>query len=135
VGVQARRFADGAADVLGLAAGTADEVMMVVADPVFVEGGGVGRLDAADDAFVREDVQDIIDRLAGDRAQQGARTDGDFVGGSMGMFGNRPKHGETLRRYGQGVLTKGGFRVAHRTPSMVKIWTLSKTETIFRQIS
>jgi hypothetical protein len=51
------------------------------------------------------------------------------------MLGNGPEHGETLRRDGQVMLAKGGFRVAHRTPSMVKIWTLSKTQTIFRQIS
>jgi hypothetical protein len=29
------------------------------------------------------------------------------------MSGDRLEHGETLRRYGQVMLAKGGFRVAH----------------------
>jgi hypothetical protein len=29
------------------------------------------------------------------------------------MLGNGPEHGETLRRHGQVMLAKGGFRVAH----------------------
>jgi hypothetical protein len=43
------------------------------------------------------------------------------------MSGNRPEHGETLRRHGQVMLAKGGFRVAHLDLNKVKIWTLSKT--------
>lgn len=125
--LEARGAADGAADVLGLTAGAADEVMMVVADAVFVTRRGVGWLDAPDDAFVREDVQDVVDRLAGNRAQQGARTDGDFVGGGVRMMRDGPQHRQTLRRDGQVVLAKGGFRVAQLGFSKVQIWTMSKS--------
>ena len=90
VGMQARGFADGAADVLGLAAGTADEVMMVIADPVFVEGGGVGRLDAADDALVREYVQDVVDGLTRNGTELGADLLGELIGGRVGMIFTRP---------------------------------------------
>jgi hypothetical protein len=43
------------------------------------------------------------------------------------MSGDRLKHGETLRRHGQVMLAKGGFRVAHLDINKVKIWTLSKS--------
>jgi len=100
VGVQARRFADGAADVLGLAAGTADKVVMVIADPVFVEGCGVGRLDATDDALVGGDVQDVVDLLARDVAALRADILREVIRGGVRMLGDGPEHGETLRRNG-----------------------------------
>ena len=114
MGLEAGGFADGAADVFGLAAGTADEVVMVVPDAVFVACRRIGGLDAADDAFVREDVQDVIDRLPGDRPQITADARGQVVSRSVRMTGDGPEDGQTLCRYGQGVLAKGGFRVAHR---------------------
>ena len=49
---------DRAADVFSLTAGAADEVVMIIADTVFVERGGLGRLDATNDALIGEHVQD-----------------------------------------------------------------------------
>ena len=114
MGLEAGGFTDGAADVFGASTGTTDEVVMVVADAVFVASRGIGGLDAADDAFIREDVQDVIDRLAGNRAQFTAGARGQLVGRGVRMKGDRAENGQPLRRDGQVVLAKGGFRVAHR---------------------
>ena len=113
VRVQARGRADGAIDVLGLAAAATDEVVVVVADAVLVAGGRVGWLDAADDALVGEDVQDVVDRLAGDCPDFPADGFGEVVGRRVGVVGDRPQHRQTLRRDGKVMLTKGGLRVLH----------------------
>ena len=114
MGLEAGGFTDGATDVFGLAAGTADEVVMIVADAVFVARRGIRRLDAADDALVREDIQDIIDRLPGNRAQLATHALREVIRGGVGMAGDRAEDGQPLRCDGQVVLAKGGFRVAHR---------------------
>lgn len=57
---------DSAIDVGCFLAGAADEVVMVVTGSRFVACGRSSRLDAADQAFFREDREGIIDRLPRD---------------------------------------------------------------------
>ena len=129
MGLEAGGFADGATDVFGLAAGTADEVVMIVADAVFITRRGIGGLDASDDAVVGEDAQDIIDRLTRDRADVLADAFGQGVGSGVRMTRDGPEDGQALGRDGQVVLAKGGFRVAHLTTNKNEFWTLSKRMT------
>lgn len=49
--LEAGGVANCAANVFGVPAGAADEVMMIVADAIFVARCGICRLDTADDAF------------------------------------------------------------------------------------
>ena len=116
VRLQAGSAADRAADVFGLTAGATDKMMVVVAHAVFVARRRIRGLDAADDAFFREDVQDVIDRLTRDRADLLAGALGDGIGGRMRMAGDRAQHRQALRRDRQLVLAKGGFRVPHVDP-------------------
>ena len=110
---EARGFADGTANIFSLPAGAADEVMMVIADAVFKAGGRVSWLYPTDDAFVGEDVQDIIDRLTGDRAEFRADIHGELIGGRMGMAGDGTQDGDTLGRDREVMLAQGVFGVSH----------------------
>ena len=86
---------------------------MVIADAVFVERGGVSWLYPTDDAFVGEDVQDIIDRLPGDRTEFRADIHGELIGGRMGMPGDGTQDGDTLGRDREVMLAQGVFGVSH----------------------
>ena len=68
-GGQAGHLADGAVDVDDRAAGAADEVVVVVADPALVAGDRARRLDAPDQAGVGERPQRVVDGLVGDLGQ------------------------------------------------------------------
>ena len=65
-GGQAGRLADGAVDVGDDPAGSADDVVVVVADARLVARHRAGRLDAAHQTGGGERVEDVVDRLAGD---------------------------------------------------------------------
>src|SRR4051794_32138071 len=76
---QARALADGAIHVGDLAAATADDVVMVVADPGLEAGGAAGRLDPASQAGSGERAQNVVHRLGGDRVEPRADATGDVV--------------------------------------------------------
>src|SRR5438270_6436532 len=67
-GCQARRLAHGAVDIHHPAAGSADEMVVVVVDSVFVPSRRSGRLDAPDDALVSEGPKRVVHRLKRDDA-------------------------------------------------------------------
>src|SRR4051794_7479694 len=79
--VQARSGADRAVDVDGATAAAADEVVVVVVDPVLVAGRRPGRLDPADESLVGQRAQRVVDRLPGDRPDLGPHDPLDVVGG------------------------------------------------------
>ena len=62
-GGEAGSFARGAVDIMGDAAAPADEMVVVVTDPVFKKGGGAGGLDAADEATLAEKGEGVVDGL------------------------------------------------------------------------
>ncbi len=66
-GLEARGMSDGAVDVDHAAAGAADEVVVVVADAVFVAGGRASRLDPSQESGVDEGGKSVEDRLMRDR--------------------------------------------------------------------
>lgn len=56
-------FADGAVDIDGFPTDAADEVVVIVADAVFVERGGFGGLDAPNEAFFCQHTERVVDGL------------------------------------------------------------------------
>jgi hypothetical protein len=62
-GRQARGVADRTVDVDHPAAGSADEVVVVVTDPILVAGRRPGRLDAPEEALVGEGREGVVHRL------------------------------------------------------------------------
>ena len=104
---------DRTADVFSLTAGAADEVVMIIADTVFVERGGLGRLDATNDALISKHVQDVIDGLAGDRTEFSADLLGEYVGRRVRVAGHGPENGNALGRDREVMLAQGVFRVSH----------------------
>ena len=105
-GRQARGVADRAVDVDHPAAGSADEVVVVVADPVLVAGRRPGRLDAPEEALVGEDAEGVVHRLARDRTDLGPHDAVDVVGGAVRPVGHRPQDGQALGRDLQAVLAE-----------------------------
>ena len=67
-GREAGGFASGAVDIDRDATAPADEVVVIIAHAVFVESRGAGRLDAADEAFLAQESQRVVDRLLGNGA-------------------------------------------------------------------
>ena len=51
VSVKARGMALGTANVFGMTAGAANEVVVIIADPILVAGCGIGGLDTPEDTF------------------------------------------------------------------------------------
>ena len=95
-GGEARRVADGAVDVDHATARAADEVVVVVADPVLVPRRRPGRLDAPQQPGVGERAEGVVHRLARDGADLGADDPVDVVGGAVRPFGHGPQDGQAL---------------------------------------
>jgi hypothetical protein len=67
-GRQARGGADGAVDIDHAAAGAADQMVVVVADPILVPCRRTGGLDPSDQPVLGQDAQRVVHRLPGDDA-------------------------------------------------------------------
>ena len=99
-GGQAGAAANRAIHIDRFAAGATDEVMVVVSDAVFVEGGGAGRLDAADDAFFGQGAEGVVNGLFGDGADGGPGAFCDGVCSGVGVCGNGFQNGHALGSHG-----------------------------------
>ena len=107
--------ADGAVDVGDGAAGAADEVVVVVADPRLVAGHRAGRLDAPDQPGVGERAQHVVDGLVRHLAERRARTAPMIESVSAcGCVVHRGEHREPRARHPQ-----GGRRAACAASSVV----------------
>ncbi len=93
---QTRRLANGAGDIDGLPANATNEVMVVVANPVFVTGRRTGRLNAPNDALLHQQSERVINRLARNRADVGANAFGNHVGGGMWPGRHHPQDRQAL---------------------------------------
>ena len=96
-GRQARRDADRAVHVDHAAAAAANQVVMVVADPVLVARRRPGGLNAADQTPVGQDGEGIVHGLARDGADLGPCLVGHLVSGAVRSSGDRPQSGQALR--------------------------------------
>ena len=71
-------------------------MVMVVADAAFVSSRGPGGLNAADDAVAHEQMQRVIHRLQGDRADLVTHAIGHGVGRAVRRRGNGSQDREPL---------------------------------------
>jgi hypothetical protein len=73
------------------AAAPADEMVVVVADPVLVASGGAGGLDAAGQACLLEDAEHVVHGLRGNGAEPQPRGPGGVLDVGVGER-SRPRH-------------------------------------------
>jgi len=91
-GRQARRLADHAVDVDGLAAIATDEMVVVVADARLEQRRGSGWRDAANDARPMEGTHDVVNRLRRKRTDPRPGSLGDLI--HAHVSGHLRKHSE-----------------------------------------
>lgn len=72
---------------------------MVVADAVLVASRRTGGLNAPQQAFVDQDAECVVDRLARDGADIVSGGLGDIVSGAVGAFRHGLEYGQPLRRH------------------------------------
>ena len=105
-----------AVDVHRVAASAADEVVVVVIDPVLVAGRRTCRLDTPDQAAIGQNAQGVVHRLTGDCADLTAYHLFDLVSRPVGPAGHGAEHGQTLRRHLYAPLAKEGGRAGGYFP-------------------
>ena len=90
---------DHAVDVLDAPASRTNQMVVVVADPRFVQGGGVCGFDAAHQTGVEEGVEVVVHGLPGKAADMLPRRNRDGVGVVMPARNHGGKHGKAGRGY------------------------------------
>lgn len=104
--------ADRTVDVDDAAADAADQMMVVVADPILETRRGSCRLNAPDEAFADQQGEGVIHRLQGNCADFGSDGLGDAVGRDVRLMRHRSQHGQPLRGDLDTAVTKGLCRIA-----------------------
>jgi hypothetical protein len=89
-------------------AGTAHEVMVVVAHARFEASWAAGGLDAADEARAGQYVEHVIDRLGGHGAQPSAGRHGDVVNDRVVPLAHRPHHSHSRCRDAETGVAQAG---------------------------
>jgi hypothetical protein len=87
-------------------------VVVVVADTVLVARGRTGRLDSADQPFVYEERERVVNRLSRNRANIGAHFLSDLVGGRVGTNRDCPQYCQPLGRNLDALLAQHTGRIA-----------------------
>lgn len=109
-GLKARRGSGGTVDVYRGEASAANEVMVVVADPRFVERGATRRLDPPQDSCGREGIQIVENRLPRKGGQPPSRgSDNELGVHVLTLEIDRFDNGEPLRGDAQIGLPKSLF--------------------------
>ncbi len=110
-GGETGRRADGAVDIDHTAAFAADQMVVVVADPILEARGGPGRLNAPEKAFGDEDAERIVHRLQGDGPDLGPDGVGHAVRGDVRLACDDAQDGQSLGGDLNAMLTKQSRRV------------------------
>jgi hypothetical protein len=100
---QARCLANGAIDVDRLSTATTNQMMVIVADTVFVSRSRASRLNAPNQALFDKRAQDIVNGLFGDRSDLRSNQFRDLVCRTMGPASNSAKYRQPLRGYLQAI--------------------------------
>jgi hypothetical protein len=98
-------------------------MVVVVPDAVLVTRRRAGRLDAAQEACLRQGPEDVVYRLYRDRtdlAPDRLRYD---VGGRVWRIGDRPENSQTLGRDAKTAMTKGRTRVGVHSLDLIQHWS------------
>ena len=118
---ETRRIADGAIDVDHAPADAADQVMVVVADSIFVAGRRAGGLNAADQALGDQHAERVVHGLKRDGADLGSYDLGDGIRRDVGLTGHGAEDGQSLGRHLNSTLSKGVSRVDGHSGMLVQI--------------
>jgi hypothetical protein len=111
-GGQAGGLAHGAIDVDRLAACATNEMVVIIADAVFIASRRTGRLNPADEALLGQHAEGVVHRLARDRAEFGADHVGNIIRRRVRPCGYRANHGQPLGGDLEAFLTQKLGRVA-----------------------
>src|ERR1700731_491051 len=95
-GCQAGGVAHGTVGIDHPAAGSADEMVMVVADAVLIAGRRPGGLYASDDPLVGEGSEGVVHGLERDRTDLGPHGRVDVGGGAVRSLGHSAHNSQTL---------------------------------------
>ena len=125
-GCQTGRQTDCTVDVDRAAALPANQVMVVVANPIFEAGRRPGWLNAADETFGREHTKRVVHRLERNRTDLVPDRFRDGIRGDVRLARDGPEHGEPLRRDLDAALTKELSRIGRHATSLDQIWNDSK---------
>ena len=96
VGGEARGRADGTIDVIHQIAPSANEMVMVVSNPVLVAGNRSCGLYPTQEVFLNEDPKSVVYGLTGDRSQLVANGFRDVLSGDVWVASNGFHHGDAL---------------------------------------
>ena len=103
---QARGVTDGTVDINSFSAGATDQVMVVVTDSILVKGRRPRRLDAPNEALLRQNPESVVYRLSRNSPDIGPNVRGDIVRRAVGMTRHSPQHGQALGRDLEAVFAK-----------------------------
>ena len=98
--------ADRAVNVDQTAADSADQMVMVVADPILEASRRPGGLNTPDQAFGDQEAEGVIDRLEGDGPDFGPDDLGHAVGRDVRLTRDSPQNSQSLSRDLNAVLAK-----------------------------
>jgi hypothetical protein len=111
--MQTWRLAHGAIDILHPAAHAADQMVVIVPNPILIPRRRPGRLNAPDEPLLRQDSEGIVHPLPRDGPNLGAHVLGNGIRRPMGTPRHRPKHGQSLRRHLDTMVSKRLGRICH----------------------
>jgi hypothetical protein len=100
--------ADGTIHIDHDSASSANEVVVVVADAVFIQGRGANRLNAPNESLLCEHPESVVDRLTRNCPDLCASHFHHAVGGDMGLFRHGTKHSKALGGDLEPVRAKNG---------------------------
>jgi hypothetical protein len=124
---EARCRADGAVDVHHAPAGSADQVVMVVADAVFESRRRSRGLNAPEQTRGDQHAQGVVHRLQRDRANLRPDGLGHGVGRDVRLSSHRAQHRQPLGRHLNAAFSKKPRRVGHHGKSVREIEVLSES--------
>lgn len=93
-------------DVDRLSAAAADQVVVIIANPVLVEGRRTRGLNAPNQPLFDEHPKRIVDRLPGNRTNAAANILRDGIRRAMRPLRYRPQHRQALGRHRNAILAK-----------------------------
>ena len=98
--------ADRAVNVGQTAADSADQMVVVVTDPILEASRRPGWLNAPDETRGDQEAKTVVDRLEGDGTDFGSDDLGHPLGRDVGLRRDRPQDSQSLSRDLNAVLTK-----------------------------
>jgi hypothetical protein len=118
VGGEARGRADGAIDVVHQITPSANEMVMIVSNPVLVAGNRSCRLYSTQEVLLDEDPKCVVHGLTGDRSQLVANGLGDVLSGDVWVASHGFHHGDALSGDLEALISQfvgevDGVRVVH----------------------